>query len=133
MDNQQPMESHKRILGILYIVSGMMHLIGMILLSTLFTLFLPMIFEHADVDDQWVLVWVVPFVRAIAAIVVILIAIPSLLGGWGLLTQKTWSMTLVLVIGCLKLFSFPFGTALGIYTIWVYAEDHRLKQINKTA
>lgn len=132
MQNQTPMESHKRILGILYIVSGMMHLIGMLLLSLLFSLFFPMIFEHAEVDDQWVLVWIVPFIRAIAAIVIILIAIPSLLGGWGLLTQKTWSMTLVLIIGCLKLFSFPFGTAIGIYTIWVYAEDHRLKQI-KTA
>jgi cation transport ATPase len=132
MQNQPQLESHKRILGILYIVSGIMHLIGMILLSMLFSFFLPLIFEHADVDDQWVLVWVVPFIRAIASIVIILIAIPSLLGGWGLLTQKTWSMTLVLIIGCLKLFSFPFGTAIGIYTIWVYAEEHRLKQINQT-
>ncbi len=133
MQNQQPLESHKRILGILYIVSGMLHLIGMILLSTLISLFFPMIFEHAELDDQWILVWIVPFIRTIAVFVILVIAVPSLIAGWGLLTQKTWSLTLALIIGCLKLFSFPFGTALGIYTIWVYAEEHRLKQINKTA
>ena len=31
------------------------------------------------------------------------------------------------VLGCFKLFSFPLGTALGVYTIWVYSEDHKHK------
>ena len=127
------MESHKRILGILYIVTGLLNLFGMLLVSFLFSLFFPMIFEHARIDDQWVLVWVVPFIRTIAVIIIFLIAIPSLLVGWGMLTQKSWAMMLLLILGCLKLFSFPFGTAIGIYTIWVYAEDHRLKQNTKVA
>ena len=127
------MESHKRILGILYIVSGLMHMLGMIILSMLFTIFFPMIFDHANIDEQWVLVWVVPFIRAIAVLVILFMAIPSLIGGWGMLTNKSWAMTLLLIIGCLKLFSFPFGTAIGIYTIWVYAEDHRLRHNASTA
>lgn len=123
------MDSHKRILGILYIVSGLMHLLGMILLSTLFSLLFPMIFDRANIDEQWVLVWVVPFIRTIAVLVILFMAIPSLIGGWGMLLNKKWAMTLLLILGCLKLFSFPFGTAIGIYTIWVYAEDHRLQRI----
>jgi len=122
------MESHKRILGILYVVSGLMLILGMLVVSLVFSMVFPMIFDHAQIDEQWVLVWVVPFVRTIVAIVIILMALPSLIGGWGLLTQKSWAMTLVLIVGCLKLFSFPIGTAIGIYTIWVYAEDHRLQQ-----
>ena len=125
------MESHRRILGILYIVSGIMNLVGMLLLSLLFSILFPFIFENAHIDDQWVMVWVLPIIRTFAVIIILLIAIPSLLGGWGMLTNKSWAMTLLLILGCLKLFSFPFGTAIGIYTIWVYAEEHRLKQTTK--
>lgn len=121
------MESHKRILGILFIISGLLHLFGMLFLSFLFSLIFPLIFEHAHLDDQWVLVWVLPFLKAFAVIVILLVAIPSIIGGWGMLAEKKWAMVLILVLGCLKLFSFPFGTALGIYTIWVYAEDHKQK------
>jgi cation transport ATPase len=127
------MESHKRILGILYIVSGMLHLLGMLFLSMFFSIIFPMIFENADIDDQWVLVWVVPFLQTIAVIVILLVAIPSVIGGWGILAQRKWAMTLVLILGCLKLFSFPFGTALGIYTIWVYVEENRLQRMSKPA
>jgi hypothetical protein len=42
-----------------------------------------------------------------------------------LLNEKSWAMTLLLVLGCFKLFSFPIGTAIGIYTIWVYSESHK--------
>ena len=125
------MESHRRILGILYIVSGIMNLVAMLLLSLLFSILFPFIFENAHIDDQWIMVWVLPIIRTIAVIIILLIAIPSLLGGWGMLTNKSWAMTLLLILGCLKLFSFPFGTAIGIYTIWVYAEEHRLKQTTK--
>ncbi len=121
------MESHKRILGILFIISGLLHLFGLLFLSFLFSLIFPLIFEHAHLDDQWVLVWVLPFLKAFAVIVILLVAIPSIIGGWGMLAEKKWAMVLILVLGCLKLFSFPFGTALGIYTIWVYAEDHKQK------
>ncbi len=121
------MESHKRILGILFIISGLLHLFGMLFLSFLFSLIFPLIFEHAHLDDQWVLVWVLPFLKAFAVIIILLVAIPSIIGGWGMLAEKKWAMVLILVLGCLKLFSFPFGTALGIYTIWVYAEDHKQK------
>ena len=125
------MESHKRILGILFIISGILHLFGMLFLSFLFSLIFPLIFEHAHLDDQWVLVWVFPFLKALAGIVILLVAIPSIIGGWGMLAEKKWAMVLILVLGCLKLFSFPFGTALGIYTIWVYTEDHKQKTTQK--
>lgn len=119
------MDAHKRILGILYIIAGSFQIIGMIFLSALISILFPLIFEHAGLQEEWVLVWIVPFIRMIAVVVIILFAIPSIIGGWGVLQQKKWAMTLVLVLGCFKLFSFPIGTALGVYTIWVYTEDHR--------
>lgn len=121
------MDSHKRILGIIYIVTGILLLFGMMVVSMFFSLFINWIAEAAG-DDQWVFTWLVPFIRAIALFVCIVIALPSLIAGWGLLNNRSWAMTLALIVGCLRLFSFPIGTAIGIYTIWVYVEDNRLRQ-----
>jgi hypothetical protein len=121
------MDSHKRILGILYVVTGILLLFGMMFVSIFFSMFIPLIADQAG-DDQWVFTWLVPFIRAIAIFVCIVIALPSLIAGWGLLNNRSWAMMLALIVGCLRLFSFPIGTAIGIYTIWVYAEDNRLKQ-----
>lgn len=42
-----------------------------------------------------------------------------LLLAWGLLERQPWARILGIVIGFLALLRFPFGTALGIYTLWV--------------
>jgi uncharacterized membrane protein YecN with MAPEG domain len=38
---------------------------------------------------------------------------------WGLFQRESWARTLGLILGFLALPRIPFGTALGIYTIWV--------------
>lgn len=124
------METHKRILGILYIISGSLHILVMFFLSALFSVLLPFVFEHAKLDEQWVLLYIVPFVQIIAILTVIMFALPSIIGGIALLNKKKWGLTLILVLGCFKLFSFPIGTAIGIYTIWVYSEDHKHRVTN---
>jgi len=50
-------------------------------------------------------------------------AIAGLIAGWGLLTHQPWGRMFAIVIGCLKLIDFPFGTALGIYTLAVLASQ----------
>ena len=124
------METHKRVLGILYIVSGAMHILIMLFLSALLSLLLPFIFENPKLDEQWILLYVVPFIRIIGVITVLLFALPSIIGGMALLNKKKWGLTLGLILGCFKLFSFPIGTALGVYTIWVYSEDHKQNLAN---
>lgn len=124
------MESHKRILGILYIVTGIIMILAMVFVTLLFSMALPWIIDRTQSDEQWVFTWMVPFIQVIGFTLIILVALPSLIGGWGLLTHQRWAMTLVLIVGCLKLFSFPIGTAIGIYTIWVYSEDQRIQKTN---
>ena len=45
--------------------------------------------------------------------------VAHLLLAWGLFQRESWARMLGLVIGFLALLRPPFGTALGIYTIWV--------------
>jgi hypothetical protein len=120
------MEVHKRILAILYIISGSLQILGMLFVSAFISVIIPFIMDEAGPDAQWVFVWLVPFIRMIAVIVIVLFSIPSIIGGIGLLNNKSWSLTLLLVLGCFKLFSFPIGTAIGIYTIYVYSENHKV-------
>lgn len=49
----------------------------------------------------------------------ILLAIPGIVGGVALIKRKTWGRILVLVMGFLHLVNVPLGTLLGIYTIWI--------------
>lgn len=51
--------------------------------------------------------------------VLLLLALPSLIGGIGLLKRRPWARIVILVLGILNLPGIPFGTALGAYTLWV--------------
>ena len=120
------MEIHKRILAILYIISGSLQILGMLFVSAFMSVIIPFVMDEAGPDAQWVFVWIVPFIRLIAIGIIIIFSIPSIIAGIGLLNNKSWALTLILLLGCFKLFSFPIGTAIGIYTIWVYSEDHKI-------
>ncbi len=61
-------------------------------------------------------------------------AISSLLGimgGVGLLQGKSWARVLVIVLGALMLIRFPFGTALGIYTLWALLNERSERYFNR--
>jgi hypothetical protein len=48
-----------------------------------------------------------------------LISLPQLVGGIGLLKQCGWARILVIIVSIFGLFSFPFGTILGAYSLWI--------------
>jgi hypothetical protein len=54
-----------------------------------------------------------------AGILLALFAGVHLLLAWGLSERQPWARILGIVVGFLALIRFPFGTALGIYTLWV--------------
>jgi hypothetical protein len=49
----------------------------------------------------------------------VLTALPGIVGGIGLLKGKSWARVLVIFLAVLDLIDFPFGTAIGVYTLWV--------------
>lgn len=63
------------------------------------------------------------FLRPLLSVIAILLLAKAALGfiaGWGLLQHESWARILALVLGFISLFTnIPFGTALGIYTMWV--------------
>ena len=62
------------------------------------------------------------FLQPLLTLVAIFVLSKALLGfaaGWGLLRRENWARIVALIGGFLALFHPPFGTALGIYTLWV--------------
>ena len=59
---------------------------------------------------------------ALAAFFLVL-AVPGIVGGVGLINRWPWARILVLILGAVHLLNVPIGTALGIYTIWVLVQD----------
>jgi glucan phosphoethanolaminetransferase (alkaline phosphatase superfamily) len=53
--------------------------------------------------------------------VAVLMAALAFVAGFSLLNRRPWGRMLAIVLAVLSLFKFPFGTALGIYTLWVLA------------
>ncbi|MBU2624725.1 MAG: hypothetical protein KKG33_04085 [candidate division Zixibacteria bacterium] len=114
------MDKHITIIGILYIVFGVLGLLaaGIILV---------VIAGSGLVSGD-------PEAMAITGIVAIavsgffaIISVPGIIGGIFLLKRKPWARIFVLVLGFLNLIDLPFGTALGIYTIWALMNDETIR------
>ena len=58
-------------------------------------------------------------VGALVAGFLIVISLPGIIAGIGLLKYRPWARILAIIIGVLHLLSFPFGTALGVYALYV--------------
>jgi hypothetical protein len=62
--------------------------------------------------------------------IILIFSIPGVIGGIALLKMKQWGRILTLILGFLALLEIPFGTALGIYTIWVLMKDETIKMFD---
>lgn len=107
------LETHIRIVAWLNIANALLSLfigvLALLLLLTGFSLF------AGDVET-------LPFVIIGGlgiGLLMFVLALPSLLAGVGLLRQRNWGRLLAIIVGAFNLLSFPVGTALGLYTLWV--------------
>ena len=53
--------------------------------------------------------------------------------GWGLLERRHWARIRAIVFGALALLNIPFGTALGVYTLYVLVPEESEREYNQLA
>jgi hypothetical protein len=51
------------------------------------------------------------------------LAMPSLIAGWGLLRVKRWARLFAIIMAVVAVPIFPIGTAFGLYALWVLFSD----------
>jgi membrane-associated protease RseP (regulator of RpoE activity) len=66
------------------------------------------------------------------AIAFIIISVPGILAGIGLYKRKEWARILTLILSVIEIFSFPFGTAIGIYSIWALIQPETITAFGRT-
>jgi hypothetical protein len=50
-------------------------------------------------------------------------ALPSVIGGFGLLQRRNWARIVILIVAVFDVFNVPVGTAITVYTFWVLLQD----------
>lgn len=110
------MRQHVNLLGILLVVQGSVVLLGAIIVVMV------MITSGLLSGDIQAFAVTGTVGMAIGAYL-LLLAVPSLLAGLGLMSLKPWARLLALVVCCLALVKVPLGTALGIYGLWTLTRE----------
>ena len=116
------MEQHVKALAILNIVLGSLGVLVALLILIFFSGIAGIVLHDGDSDAN-VAVPILGLVGGVGALVVAALSLPSLIAGIGLLKFRPWAQTLTIAVSILNLIHIPFGTALGIYGLWVLFND----------
>lgn len=109
------MAQHLKVVAILWIVYSALRLIPGLALMFLGHAHLPFLFAPFPAAS---LGFMGHFLAAVG-LVLAAIGVIGIIAGVGLLHYRPWARILTIVLACISLIHLPFGTALGIYTLWV--------------
>ncbi len=110
------LSEHVRFLGILTVVLGAVAAIGWVfLLVAAGFIWFPATDPAAMVDEA--------FWGLVAVVLLALLAGSAIAAGAGLLSRQAWVRPYALGVATASLVLFPFGTAYGIYGLWVLTRE----------
>jgi hypothetical protein len=119
-------DQHFRVLGVLNIVWGALGaLIGLIVLAV-FAGAYGVVGVVAHRPEADLALPVIAIVGIAISLFLLILSAPSIIAGLGLLNHRSWAPVLTIVVSALHLLNFPFGTALGIYGLWVILSSRGL-------
>ncbi|MEO8100550.1 MAG: zinc ribbon domain-containing protein [Acidobacteriota bacterium] len=108
MPPKRGIQGHVRLLGILWLAYAALHISPALIIFTFF-------------DQRFFPPDVPPFVFNFFPMIgglLMLTGVSAAAVGIGLLMRQSWARIAALVVGAMNLIAVPFGTFLGIYTLW---------------
>ena len=117
------MEKHLTVLGVLYIAFSALGILAAIIVFTA-------VVGGGLISGDSEAMTITAIVGPTIAFFLILVSAPGIIGGIGLLKRRDWARILVLVLGFLNLINIPFGTVLGVYTIWALLKDETVQHFS---
>lgn len=114
------MDTHVKVLGILYIAFGALGALAALVILMIFGGVAGVVgmAGHHDPEAR-VAIPILGLAGGALAVFLLLLSIPGIAAGVGLLQYREWARILTIVISALNLLNVPIGTALGIYGFWV--------------
>ena len=116
-------QDHNKALGIMHLIYGGFHTLVLLMVVVIY-LFMAGILGAAlgsappgEAPPEFVF-GILALVGVISLFIYTLLAVPGLVAGYALLKRKSWAKTAGIVASVVSALSFPFGTAIGIYSLW---------------
>jgi hypothetical protein len=116
---QSRLERHLHILGILWIATGALFLIPAVILIALGPAFLHFVMHGQEPPVEGLF----PVMLVLLGMSLAILAAGGICVGVGLMQMRPWARISAIILGVLALLHPPFGTALGVYTLWVLLAD----------
>ncbi len=110
------MQQHYKILGILYLVYGGLTILVGFMIGSLLHLVANMPLNH---EEEMVL----GIISTVIPVVLVLISLPNIIAGIGLLYNKRWALIMSVILSIFNIMNMPFGTGLSIYSIYVLVKE----------
>ena len=108
------LDIHVKAVAVLHIFSGVLGLIAATVIFAVFGVAGGIVIWQGEHGAATIIGIVAILIGGFLAV----LALPGIIGGWGLLAHKEWARVVVIVLGIMHLVNFPFGTVLGVYTLW---------------
>jgi hypothetical protein len=113
------MITHVKVLGVLYIVLSGITLCAALFIGLALGAAGGIVGQTASPEDAAVALPVIGLAGSALVIFLLALSLPGLVTGIGLLKFQPWARILGIVVAAINLLNIPFGTALGIYGLWV--------------
>lgn len=113
------MQTHVKVLGVLYLAVGGCMLLGALFLAMTMGGVAGIVGASADPEDAAIAVPILGIAGTALAGFFGIFSLPSLITGYGLLNFKPWARIVGIVLSAISLIMIPFGTIVGAYGLWV--------------
>lgn len=108
-------EEHNKYLGYAHLAFGALQSFMLLVMAFFSLIFLRLIASEAKGDFPLELV---ALVLVFSFSLQFLFTLPSIIAGYGLMKKRRWAKIASIIAGVFSAMSFPFGTAVTVYTFW---------------
>lgn len=113
------MQTHVKVLAVLFIVFSALGVISAIGLLAVFGGAAGIVGSAAEAEDAAIALPIIGMTGGLLTVFLLLVSVPGLVTGFGLLSFKPWARILGIVLCAINLINIPFGTIFGAYGLWV--------------
>jgi hypothetical protein len=117
-------------IGLLYLGIGVL---GLLAAAAILTFTLGPGLLGFFVGESWEALLSLSIIGGAGALMAVLVSLPAVAGGIGLLRHRRWARYLVSILAIPMLFEFPIGTALGGYSLWALVFEDETTELFASA
>jgi len=117
------METHVKVLGVLFIVLSALGTLAGLVVATVFSVAGVATAASASGSDAVIALPIIGLAGTALSVFLLLVSLPGLVAGIGLLKFKPWARVLAIVLSVLHLFNIPIGTIVGGYGLYVLLSE----------